>query len=161
MACGTDQIVVYAVENIVRDNLIPEVKFMLSSIIFALVYMGLVFVCIALTVLSVQQLSDSARYRFRYQVLHQIGLSRRELSGVIGKQLTCFYLCPILFAAVISGTIAIYLGSKFNFYTGTHTAAAGYFGIAFLLFLAVYLIYFTVTYVGFRRNALSSDRRAE
>ena len=161
MACGTDQIVVYAVENIVRDNLIPEVKFMLSSIIFALVYMGLVFVCIALTVLSVQQLSDSARYRFRYQVLHQIGLSRRELSGVIGKQLTCFYLCPILFAAVISGTIAIYLGSKFNFYTGTHTAAAGYFGIAFLLFLAVYLIYFTVTYVGFRRNVLSSDRRAE
>ena len=155
MACGTDQIVVYVVENIVRDNLIPEVKFMLSSIIFSLVYIGLVFVCVALTVLSVQQLSDSAKYRFRYQVLHQIGLSHREISGIILKQLAAFYLCPILFAAAISGTIAIYVGWKFNFYTGTHTAAAGYFGIAFFLFTAIYTIYFAVTYVGFKRNVLT------
>lgn len=155
MASGTDQIVVYVVENIVRDNLIPEVKFLLSSIIFSLVYIGLVFVCVALTVLSVQQLSDSAKYRFRYQVLHQIGLSQRAIAGIILKQLAAFYLCPILFAAAVSGTIAIYVGWKFNFYTGTHTAAAGYFGIAFLLFMAVYMIYFTVTYVAFRRNVLT------
>ena len=154
MACGTDQIVVYVVKNIVRDNLIPEVKFLLSSVIFALVYIGLVFVCVALTVLSVQQLSDSARYRFRYQVLHQIGLSRREISGVILRQLAVFYLCPILFAAVISGTVSVYVGWNFNFYTGTRTMAAGYFGISFLLFMAVYLVYFAVTFVGFRRNVL-------
>ena len=155
MACGTDQIVVYVVKNIVRDNLIPEVKFLLSSVIFALVYIGLVFVCVALTVLSVQQLSDSARYRFRYQVLHQLGLSRREISGVILRQLAGFYLCPILFAAVISGTVSVYVGWNFNFYTGTHTMAAGYFGISFLLFMAVYLVYFAVTFVGFRRNVLA------
>ncbi len=155
MACGTDNIVVYVVANIVRDNLIPEVKFMLSSVIFALVYIGLVFVCVALTVLSVQQLSDSAKYRFRYQVLHQIGLGHREISRVILKQLACFYLCPILFAALISGTMAVYLGWKFNVHTGTHTMAAGYFGLAFLLFLCVYAVYFVVTYVGFLRNALT------
>ena len=159
MACGTDNIVVYVVTNIVRDNLIPEVKFMLSSIIFALVYIGLVFVCVALTVLSVQQLSDSAKYRFRYQVLHQIGLGQREISKVILKQLAGFYLCPILFAALISGTISIYLGWKFNVHTGTHTAAAGYFGLAFLLFLCVYAVYFVVTYVGFLRNVLAKDCR--
>jgi hypothetical protein len=159
MACGTDNIVVYVVTNIVRDNLIPEVKFMLSSIIFALVYIGLVFVCVALTVLSVQQLSDSAKYRFRYQVLHQIGLGQREISKVILKQLAGFYLCPILFAALISGTISIYLGWKFNVHTGTHTAAAGYFGLAFLLFLCVYTVYFVVTYVGFLRNVLAKDCR--
>lgn len=159
MACGTDNIVVYVVTNIVRDNLIPEVKFMLSSIIFALVYIGLVFVCVALTVLSVQQLSDSAKYRFRYQVLHQIGLGQREISKVILKQLAGFYLCPILFAALISGTISMYLGWKFNVHTGTHTAAAGYFGLAFLLFLCVYAVYFVVTYVGFLRNVLAKDCR--
>ena len=123
MASGTDQIAVYVYKNMVRDNLIPEAKFLLSSVIFALVYAGLVFVCVALTVLSVQQLSDSARYRFRYQVLHQIGLSRKEISGVILKQLALFYLCPILFAALVSGIISVYLGWMFNFYTGTHTAA--------------------------------------
>lgn len=157
MASGTDNIVVYVIQNVVRDITIPEVKFLLSSIIFALVYIGLVFVCVALTVLSVQQLSDSAKYRFRYQVLHQIGLSHREISRVILKQLAGFYLCPILLAAVISGTMAVYLGWKFNFHTGTHTAAAWYFGLAFLLFSSVYLIYFTVTYVGFLRNVLTKD----
>lgn len=157
MASGTDNIVVFVYKNMVRDNLIPEVKFLLSSIIFALVYIGLVFVCVALTVLSVQQLSDSAKYRFRYQVLHQIGLSHREISGVILKQLAGFYLCPILFAALISGTVAVYVGGKFNFHTGTHTAAAGYFGLSFLLFLSVYLIYFVVTYVGFQRGVLTKD----
>ena len=109
----------------------------------------------ALTVLSVQQLSDSARYRFRYQVLHQIGLSRKEISGVILKQLALFYLCPILFAALVSGIISVYLGWMFNFYTGTHTAAAGYFGVSFLMFLSVYGVYFAVTYVGFQRNVLT------
>ena len=130
---------------------------MLSSIIFASVYMGLVFVCVVLTVLFVQQLSDSAKYRFRYQVLRQLGLSRRKISAVILKQLAAFSLCPILFAAVISGTIAVYVGWKFNFYTGTHTAAAGYFGISFLLLLMVYAVYFIVTYAGFLRNVMTGQ----
>ncbi len=155
MACGTDNIVVYVVQNIVRDNLIPEVKFMLSSIIFALVYIGLVFVCVALTVLSIQQLSDSAKYRFRYQVLHQIGLGEREISGVILKQLAAFYLCPILFAALVSGTIAVYVGWLFNFSTGTHTPAFAYFGMSFLLLSAIYAVYFVVTCIGFIRNVLA------
>ncbi|HBA51011.1 MAG TPA: ABC transporter permease [Lachnospiraceae bacterium] len=158
MAAGSDSIMVFVYKNMVRDNLIPEAKFLLSSIIFSLVYIGLIFVCVALTVLSVQQLSDSARYRFRYRVLHQIGLGQREISGVILRQLAGFYLCPILFAAVISGTIAVYVGWKFNFYTGTRTAAIGYFGISFLLFLAVYVVYFVVTYVGFCRNVLNGGQ---
>ncbi len=64
-------------------------------------------------------------------------------------------LCPILFAAVISGIIAVYVEWKFNFYAGTHTAAIGYFCISFPLFLAVYAVYFVVTYVGFCRNVLN------
>ena len=44
---------------------------------------------------------------------------------------------------------------EFNVHTGTHTMAAGYFGLAFLLFLCVYAVYFVVTYVGFLRNALT------
>nr|WP_296486124.1 hypothetical protein [uncultured Acetatifactor sp.] len=66
-------------------------------------------------------------------------------------------MCPILFAAVISGTIAVYVGWKFNFYTGTHTAAAGYFGISFLLLLMVYAVYFIVTYAGFLRNVMTGQ----
>lgn len=76
---GTDTMVVYYSKYLVRDNLVPEVKFMLSSIIFPLFYIGLVFLCVALTVLSVQQLSDSAKYKFRYGVLQKLGLKNERL----------------------------------------------------------------------------------
>ena len=40
---GSDTIVTYTAKNLVRDNLIPEVKYMLSSLMFPLFYIGLVF----------------------------------------------------------------------------------------------------------------------
>ncbi len=152
MCFGSDQIISYVAKNLVGANLIPEVRFMLCSLIFPLFYMGLVFVCVALTVLCVQQLSDSSRYRFRYQVLHQIGLGKQEISGVVFCQLAAFYLCPILFAALISGMISVWLGWNFNRLTGAHMAAGAYFGMSFGAFFGVYAIYFVLTYLGFLRN---------
>lgn len=150
--CGSDNIVSYSAVNLVRDNIIPEVKYMLSSIVFPCFYIGIVFVCVALTVLSVQQLSDSAKYKFRYGVLKKMGLNQREIAGVIWHQLVAYYLCPAVFAAGIAGIIAIFISRKFIFYTGIHTSVIQYFGISFALFFGIYLLYFVATYVGFKRN---------
>lgn len=149
---GSDTVVTYAAVNLVRDNAIPEVRYMLSAIIFPAFYVGLVFVCVALTVLSVQQLSDSTKYRFRYDVLRKLGLDRKEISKTVRKQLVAYYLCPVLFAVGISGIIGIYMSRKFIFFTGVSTSVFQYFGIAFILFFAIYAVYFIATYVGFRRN---------
>lgn len=150
--CGSDTIVVFVAKNLVRDNLIPELKGILLSLIFPLFYVGLVFFCVALTVLSVQQLGDSSKYRFRYRVLSQMGCSRKEISRIILKQLLGYYMCPALEALAVSGVISIYAGGRFNFYTGTHTSAAGYFLISASLFFGIYAAYFSITCVGFRRN---------
>lgn len=149
---GSDSIVVYVVKNLVRDNLIPEVKYMLSSIIFPLFYVGLVFLCVALTVLSVQQLSDSVKYRFRYRVLSQIGYGRKEINRIILKQLLGYYMCPAVMALLISGLVTVYAGNRFNFYTGVHTSSAAYFLMGAALFFGIYAAYFAVTYIGFKRN---------
>ena len=154
---GSDMIMVWGSDNLVRDNLVKEMKCMLLPLIFPLIYIGMVFLCVALTVLSVQQLSDSAKYRFRYRVLKQIGMGTREVAGLIGRQLVLFYLCPALLAVVISGIIAGYVGGNFNFYSGVKTPSWFYFGISFLLFFGVYCIYFVVTYVGFLRNVESEQ----
>ena len=149
---GSDTIVTYTAKNLVRDNLIPEVKYMLSSLMFPLFYIGLVFLCVALTVLSVQQLSDSVKYKFRYRVLFQIGYSRREIRRMILKQLAGYYLCPACVSLAISGLVCVYTGGKFDFYTGVQTAPAAYFLISSALFFGIYLVYFIVTYIGFCRN---------
>ncbi len=152
ICCGSDTIVVMSVENMVRDNLIPEMKYMLSSLIFPCFYIGLVFLCVALTVLSVQQLSDSANYKFRYSVLKKLGMNRQEIGMVILKQLACCYLCPVFLAAVIGGSVSVFMSGKFIFYTGIRTAVINYFGLSFLLFFGIYALYFITTYVSFRRN---------
>ncbi len=149
---GSDSIVVFAAKNLVRDNLIPEIKYTLSSMIFPLFYVGLVFLCVALTVLSVQQLSDSVKYKFRYRVLLQIGYGRKEIDRIILKQLMGYYMCPAAMALIISGLITVYAGSRFNFYTGIHTSSAAYFLMGAALFFGIYVVYFAVTYVGFKRN---------
>ncbi len=153
MLCyGTDTIVSYSAVNLVRDYAIPEIRYMMTCITFPCMYIGLVFLCIALTVLSVQQLSDSAKYRYRYQVLAKIGLGRRAIHKTVFYQLFGYYLCPALFSAVVSGIVASYVGSAFNLYTGVSTPVFQYFGLSFLLFFCVYAVYFVATYVGFVRN---------
>lgn len=152
LCCGSDMIISYGVENLVRDNLIPEVKYMLASLIIPLFYVGLVFVCVAVTVLSVQQLSDSAKYKYRYEVLAKLGLGSSQTGSLILKQLTAYYLCPALLAVIISGKMILFAGSRFVMMTGVPVLPGRFFARSILLFFGIYLVYFAVTYICFKRN---------
>lgn len=149
---GSDNIVTYAAVNLVRDNLIPEVKYMLASIIIPFFYIGLVFVCVAVTVLSVQQLSDSAKHKERYEVLKKLGVGSRKIRGLVAKQLVAYYLCPALLAMVISGKMILFASGKFVLLTGVPVSAGIFFAESAALFWGIYVVYFIVTYVGFIRN---------
>lgn len=149
---GSDQFINYTVVNLVRSNLILEVKYMLASFIIPLFYIGLVFVCVAVTVLSVQQLSDSEKYKFRYDVLAKLGLGRTKINQLILKQLVAYYLCPIVLATIISGKMVLFISGRFILMTGIPTFVAGFLAKSILLFFSIYLIYFLVTYISFKRN---------
>lgn len=150
--CGSDNIIVFAELCLVRDNLIPQVKYMLAALIVPLFYMGLVFVCVAVTVLSVQLLSDSAKYRFRYEVLGKLGLGRDRLGRLIQKQLAAWYLCPALLAVLISGKMILFVSERFVHMTGVPAPRGAFFLKSVLLFLGIYFVYFAVTDVTFKRN---------
>lgn len=151
---GSDNIISFAVDNLVRDNLIPEVKYMLATIMVPLFYIGLVFVCVAVTVLSVQQLSDSAKYKFRYDVLAKMGLRASEVCGLVQKQLVAYYLCPALLAMVISGRMILFISTVFVRETGVPVLPWIFLWRSAGLFFGIYLVYFVVTYIGFKRNIL-------
>lgn len=136
----------------VKDILIPNAKYMLAAIMIPLFYVGLVFVCVAMTVLSVQQLSDSAKYKFRYDMLAKLGLNRTEIHGLIGKQLIAFYLSPAILALAISGRMILFAGERFVMATGVPVAAGSFFARSIAIFFGIYLVYFAITYIGFIRN---------
>lgn len=155
---GSDTVLVYTATNLVRDNLIPELKMLLASMIVPLFYMGLVFVCVALTVLSVQQLSDSSKYKFRYDVLEKIGLSQKQVRSLLLRQMAGYYLCPALLALVISGKMVLCISGNFVRGTGVSSRVSTYFVEGTLLFMGIYLVYFAVTFLCFQRSIFLKER---
>lgn len=149
---GSDYIFSFGADNLVRDNQIPEAKYMLAAIIIPLLYIGLIFLCVAVTVLSVQQLSDSVKYRFRFDVLAKLGLANTQLHGIIRKQLAAYYLCPAVFAMVISGRMVLFLSRAFVRETGIPVPPGAFFAKSVALFMGIYIVYFAVTYIGFKRS---------
>ena len=151
-ACGSDQVIVYASDVIVSQNANVEMKFVLTSVVFPLIYINVVFLCVALTILAVQQLSDSNKYAFRYSILRKLGLKEQEMNHLILKQLSMFYLCPALLAVLLSIAIALFASERFIFYTGVSASVFLYYGVSLVIFLGTYLLYFIATYIGFMRN---------
>ncbi|MDC7287633.1 ABC transporter permease [Blautia schinkii] len=158
-AMGSGEMYMSNAPAFVRDTQIREMKFMMTSIIFPLFYIGMVFLLVAVTILSVQQLSDSSKYRFRYSVLRKLGMKKKELSHVIFKELSLYYLCPFIGSILISGSIVIYMSMYFVTYSGVVAPVWQYFATALALFGSIYLLYFAATYVGFKRNVYEERAR--
>lgn len=151
-AGGTDEMIVMIADLFVRDADAAELKFVVTSVTFPLEYIALIFVFVAVTILAVQQLSDSEKYRFRYDVLKKLGMKRREVDRLIFRQLALFYLIPAVAAMVISSVIVIYAGNAFVKMTGAYGNGLYYFAISLLISTGVYIIYFLATYIRFKNN---------
>ena len=78
----------------VKSREVLELKFLMSTLSFPLFYIGLVFLCVAFTVLSVQQLSDSNKYKFRYQILNKLGMGKKKNQKRSGKTTVFILLMP-------------------------------------------------------------------
>jgi len=151
-ANGTDEMIVMIADIFVRDIDASDMRFIITSVTFPLEYIALIFVFVALTILAVQQLSDSGKYKFRYDVLWKLGMKKKEVEKVVFRQLALYYLVPAVAAIAISAVIAIYAGNQFVRYTGAAGNGVYYFGISLLISAGVYGVYFTATYLGFKRN---------
>lgn len=89
-----------------------------------------------------QQLSDSSKYRFRYDILSKMGLCRQEVDRMILKQLFFYYLVPMLVSVLLSAVTAVFAGNRFVFYTGAEGNGFYYFILSVFLFAGIYLVGF-------------------
>ncbi|MDC7291311.1 FtsX-like permease family protein [Blautia schinkii] len=119
---------------------------------FALFYLALIFVCVAATVLAVQQLSDASKYRYRYQVLSKLGVEEDRISKIIFKQTGIYFLIPILIPVPVS----VFLSEEIHRLLMSSMLTVNTLILAILLslglFLLIYCIYFAATYLGYKRK---------
>lgn len=149
---GSEELFLMPATIQVKSREVLELKFLMSTLSFPLFYIGLVFLCVAFTVLSVQQLSDSNKFKFRYQILNKLGMGKKKIRAVVVKQLFLYYLCPVILSVIISAVFILYAGRQFVAYTGIHTGWISYFCISLVSFLGIYILYFAVTYFQFYKN---------
>jgi len=149
---GSNQVLSVSENVMVADNLRIEGSYGIVSLCFMLAYQGIVFLCAALTIMTVQQLSDASKYRFRYEILKQLGMNKRETEKVVLKQLAVYYLCPYIISIILSMFIGMFASERFVYFTGIQAAIFQYYVLALLVFSVVYTAYFIVSYVGFIRN---------
>lgn len=143
-APGNNQIMTMADDYLVsRRFLFTEVLPIITMISFVLFYIAASFMCAVLTVLSIQQLSDAVKYRFRYTILFQLGLSPSDLKKLILKQLAFYFCIPALLGILLSGMITVFVGNFFWFHTGL--LASGF--IHFIFSLIPFLSYTEVIFV--------------
>lgn len=156
---GSDQIVSYTADVLVKKEVVPQLKFVMASVIIPLFYIGLVFVCVAVTVLSVQHLSDADKYRFRYDVLFKMGLKKSRIQKLIFWQLLVYYLAPAVLAVIISGKMVLYMSAGFIRMTGLEADTFRFLLQSVALFMGIYTVYFVVTSVSFQRSVFGETQK--
>lgn len=124
------------------------------------IYLGTVLLMISLTVLALQQLSDSIEHKSRFNVLKKLGVEDEDINKIILKQISIYFIIPI-FIALIGFVIFI-----FNYYILNSEVINSYIGdkafvinivIAMILMIFIYVCYFTGTYYTFKRNIKSKE----
>lgn len=154
---GTDHIAVNISNVYVKKVDTVWMKSTLSAAIFPLIYIGLVCVSVALTILSVQQLSDAEKQKRNYSVLKKMGMDTSALSGMIFKQTAVYFLLPYLVATAISTGIDSFISKNFAAFSGVLFPHWIYLGISLTIFSGIYLLYYVVTYSQLKRVLI--DRR--
>lgn len=74
----------------------------------SLIYGAVVLMVICLTILSLQQLLDADKYKYRFGVLRKLGVEEQRIGKLVLKQLGVWFGLPVLVAAIVSAVVIAY-----------------------------------------------------
>lgn len=119
---------------------------------FAAFYLGLCLLIICATVLAVQQLSDSAKFKYRFDVIRKMGVSAKEANRIVLKQLAAYFLFPVVIPVVLVVCMVVMVSGILQYSMISGAEASGGFLLGFVVLMVIYACYLVWTYVGYRRN---------
>lgn len=128
-----------------------EAKSFYAIISFLAFYVALIFVMATATLLAIQQLSDSEKYKYRYSLLKKLGVDEVDINKTIFKQLLFYFLIPMIVPILVSIPAILSLGEIFKIAVTTEEILRN-IGIIYGIFILVYSIYFIATDIQFSKN---------
>ncbi len=134
-----------------KGDKLSATKSFYTMISFLAFYIALIFVMATATLLAIQQLSDSEKYKYRYELLKKLGMDEFDINKTIFKQLLFYFIIPMLLPFVISIPIILSVGKIFAIAV-TMEEILKNIALIYGMFIIVYGIYFVATDVQFTRN---------
>ena len=136
----------------VKGYFLAQNRSVITIMSFALFYLAFIFTAVTGTILAIQNLSDSAEYKYRYITLNKLGPSESEINKTIFKQLLIFFAFPVIYPLISNILISKSLNNVFSTFLPTDKTYIIYILISTALFMIIYIIYFLATYFGFKTN---------
>lgn len=134
-----------------KGERMSQAKSFYAIISFLAFYITLVFVMATATLLAIQQLSDSEKYKYRYELLKKLGMDESQMNRTIFKQLFFYFVTPIILPIIISIPATLSVASIFTIAVTWEEILRNML-IVFGMLILVYGIYFIATDVQFNRN---------
>ena len=123
--------------------------------VFPLFYLALALTMTAATILTIQQLSETERYRRQFQLLQKLGMDRREMAKALSRQFTIYYALPAVPPVLIGIPFILHLSRapEPGVMVGMNSPGA-IAAISLGIFFLIYAIYILLAYTSLRRNVL-------
>ena len=134
-----------------KGERMSESKSFYTIVSFLAFYVALIFVMATATLLAIQQLSDSEKYKYRYELLRKLGMDELQINRTVFRQLFFYFAIPIILPIIISIPIILSVSQIF-LVAVTIEEVFKNIVIIFAMFILIYGIYFIATDVQFDRN---------
>lgn len=136
----------------VKGELIEEKNTMTMIISTICIYMAFIFIASVGTIIAIQSLSDSNKYKYRYKVLSNLGVRDESIFKTIRKQLLILFGIPIIYPIILNFCLITSINNVYKIILDSNTIYLSYFIGALAQFLIIYAVYFIATYFSFKRN---------
>lgn len=122
---------------------------------FPLFYLSLALTMTAATILTIQQLSETARYRRQFQLLQKLGMDRREMAKVLSRQFTIYYALPAVPPVLIGVPFILNLSHapEPGVMVGINSPGV-IVAISLGIFFLIYAIYILLAYTSLKREVM-------
>lgn len=124
----------------------------------AMLYGAVVLMVICLTILSLQQLLDAGKYKYRFSVLRKLGVEEQQIGKLVLKQLGAWFGLPVIVAIIVSMVVIIYfiqtVSAEISAYIGFGTLMSQ-IGMTVGILVLLLICYFISTWILFKRSIKS------
>lgn len=140
-----------------KGERMSQTKSFYTIMSFLAFYVALIFVMATATLLAIQQLSDSEKYKYRYELLKKLGVDELQINRTIFRQLLFYFAIPMVLPVIISIPITLAISHIFTVAVTMEEILKNIW-IMLGMFILVYGIYFIATDVQFDRNINGNER---